>query len=53
MNGSVIRQIAEARLQEGKHSYSFSAREWNLPRGAYLLRLNVDGLEITSKIVRQ
>ncbi|NTW25448.1 MAG: T9SS type A sorting domain-containing protein [Lentimicrobium sp.] len=53
MNGQAIKQLIDGKLQAGSHSETLSVKEMLIPRGNYLLKLNVNGVETSLKIVRQ
>lgn len=52
LNGQLIKELINARLQPGSHSQELMAKETGLVMGTYLLKLNVDGIETSLKIVR-
>ncbi|MDY0104604.1 MAG: T9SS type A sorting domain-containing protein [Lentimicrobium sp.] len=53
LNGSLIKELAQQQMTEGKHSFSFSADKSGLAKGAYLLKLRVNEAEASIKMLRQ
>jgi hypothetical protein len=53
LNGSLVKEIAQQQMPEGKQSFSFSADHSGLAEGTYLLMLRVNDREASHKIVRQ
>jgi hypothetical protein len=53
LNGSLVKEIAQQQMPEGKQSFSFSADHSGLVEGTYLLMLRVNDREASHKIVRQ
>jgi len=53
LDGKLIRKIVLGELQPGWHSQQLSASETGLARGTCLLKILVDGIETSLKIVRQ
>ncbi|MFH1119015.1 MAG: T9SS type A sorting domain-containing protein [Bacteroidota bacterium] len=53
LGGKLIRKIVIGELRPGWHSQQLSAAETGLARGTYLLKILVDGVETSLKIVRQ
>jgi len=53
MNGQPIKQLIDGKLQAGSHAETLSVKEMLIPRGNYLIKLNVNGVETSLKIVRQ
>jgi hypothetical protein len=53
LDGKLIRKIVIGELQPGWHSQQLPATETGLVRGTYLLKILVNGIETSLKIVRQ
>ena len=53
LDGKLIKKIVIGELQPGWHSQQLSAAETGLAPGTYLLKVLVDGIETSLKIVRQ
>jgi len=53
LDGKLIRELVIGELQPGWHSQQLPATETGLVRGTYLLKILVNGIETSLKIVRQ
>ncbi len=52
LNGRLVRVLVAGTLS-GDQNHRFSAKEMGFSRGAYIIKLNVNGVETTQKIVAQ